>query len=501
MVVKAILVVHRYMGVVLGLLMTVWCLSGFVMMYQSYPATTPAEREAGLTALDLAGCCALGDVQLADDAPLMGVKVEMLDGSPVMRALGSDGPQTIDLMTGQKLGQLDEAAVRSVAQTFVFNNGYPGAISSAQVIKVDQWTVQQWQRFAPIWKVSFDGSRGMVVYVSGRTGEVVQDTSARERLLSWFGAIPHWLYPTILRQDGKLWTQVVIWLSAAGTFLTVTGLVVGFVKLNYRGKRLFPYRRPSWFLHHMFGVFAGVLVLTWVFSGLLTMSPWGLFESPSPVDLRSFGGRIVWSDARQLLEQAKGPAAQGDVVQIRAAPLFGQPYLIVKHRTGKEDRLGLAGEAPLTAGGLAAALAGAEGALKSARVEILDKEDSYYYSHHTKMELPVFRVTLTDPDRTRIYLDHRSGEIRQLADATSRRYRWLESGLHDMDFAFLRARPVWDIVVILLLAAVTVSCATGAWLSFSRVGRDAMSVARWMGRLGRRSPRTSGSPVEDEQPL
>ena len=36
----------------------------------------------------------------------------------------------------------------------------------------------------------------------------------------------------------------------------------------------------------------------------------------------------------------------------------------------------------------------------------------------------------------------------------------------------MRSRPVWDIITLLLLAAVTVACATGAWMSFTRIGQD-----------------------------
>ena len=38
MIIKSLIVLHRYLGVVLGVIMTVWCLSGFVMMYQGYPS-------------------------------------------------------------------------------------------------------------------------------------------------------------------------------------------------------------------------------------------------------------------------------------------------------------------------------------------------------------------------------------------------------------------------------------------------------------------------------
>src|SRR6187402_2312417 len=49
--------VHRWLGIALALLMALWTLSGFVMMYVSYPATTAAERAAGLDPLDLSTCC------------------------------------------------------------------------------------------------------------------------------------------------------------------------------------------------------------------------------------------------------------------------------------------------------------------------------------------------------------------------------------------------------------------------------------------------------------
>jgi hypothetical protein len=82
-------------------------------------------------------------------------------------------------------------------------------------------------RHAPLYKASFADERGTVLYVSGLTGEVVQDTHRSERFWNWLGAVPHWLYFTVLRQDGALWSQVVIWTSLLGTFLTLTGIYVG----------------------------------------------------------------------------------------------------------------------------------------------------------------------------------------------------------------------------------------------------------------------------------
>jgi hypothetical protein len=75
-------------------------------------------------------------------------------------------------------------------------------------------------------------------------------------------------------------------------------------------------------------------------------------------------------------------------------------------------------------------------------------------------------------------------------DNTLRQSRWLRTGLHDIDFfAALRARPVWDLVVLLLLGGVTVGCATGAWLGIKRIGRDASAL--WTAVRRRSAPRSA----------
>src|SRR6188768_764585 len=79
--------VHRWLGIAIALLMVLWTLSGFVMMYVSYPATTAAERVAGLDPLDLSACCATVELP----GTLDGAVVEMVAGQPVLRWTGPEG--------------------------------------------------------------------------------------------------------------------------------------------------------------------------------------------------------------------------------------------------------------------------------------------------------------------------------------------------------------------------------------------------------------------------
>lgn len=480
MIMKSLIIVHRYVGVVLGVLMTLWCVSGFVMMYQPYPATTPIERQAGLQTLDLAGCCQ--DIALADTDTLTNARIEMLDGAPVLRTVAGGGPATFNLDTGAALAPISEDAVRRIAETYAEGNGIAGSVSELKTIHNDQWTVQGARRWQPLWHATFDDPAGSYVYVNGQTGEVVQDANAHERFWTWLGAIPHWLYPTIIRENPQLWNDVVVWSSAIGCFLVITGMVIGFIRLRGKSGAWWPYRnRPIWMWHHVLGTFAGVLVLTWTFSGLLTMSPWGLLESKPAIERDAVASTMIWGEARTIITRNQRDPALANAVILRAAPFMDKPYLIAIAREGAETRLGLDGPAPLLQSELEAGLQSRGGLLASGKLDVLTQEDDYYYGHKTPVSFPVYRLTLTDPDQTHVYFNATTGDAR-IIDATSKRYRWWESGLHSLDFAFMRARPVWDIVTLILLAAVTAACATGMWMSFTRVGADVSRLREMLKR-------------------
>lgn len=281
---RGLLVIHRYLGVGVGLLMTLWCLSGFVMLYQGFPSLTDAERLEGLQPLDLSACCDLDRLAFKDDQVVPGFRVEMLNGDPVIRFSGTprrgaavqNAPKgSYNLRTGEPVKTLNDAEVRQVAAEYAARHGLEGVLVARRLDKVDQWTIQAGRR-APLYQIAVNDPAGSEIYVSAASGEVVQDTNRRERVLSWFGAIPHWLYPTVLRSDAALWTQVVIWTSVAGVFLTVTGLYVGISRFGRRKNGRWSPFRGLWYWHHIIGLVFGLFTLTWVLSGLLTMNPWGL---------------------------------------------------------------------------------------------------------------------------------------------------------------------------------------------------------------------------------
>jgi hypothetical protein len=127
----------------------------------------------------------------------------------------------------------------------------------------------------------------------------------RQRFWNWFGAIPHWFYITPLRSNGPVWLQSMIWTSILGAFLVVIGLFLGISQFKRgTGGRVSPYR--GWFYwHHIAGLVFGVLTLTWVISGMLSLNPWGLLESGGGEPgafARFVGPAIPWRDVKASLE-------------------------------------------------------------------------------------------------------------------------------------------------------------------------------------------------------
>jgi len=483
---RLILVLHRYLGVAVGLLMTLWCLSGFVMMYQSFPALTVEERVRGLEPLRLQQCCNFVGIDLEDEDAVTGFQIEMLAGEPVLRLSPDLG--IYRLQSGTWLQEaLTPAEVSAVARAYGEGAGIQGPPAASRLIEIDQWTVGSARRNQPVHHVRFEDPAGSEIYISGATGQVFQDTNRRERVLSWFGAVPHWLYPTQLRQNGPLWTNIVVWSSIVGVFLTVTGLYVGVVRFKRRASgRWSPYR-GLWYWHHLAGLVFGILTLTWVFSGLMTMGPWNVLASSAGQVRATVTGYTTWGEVSRLLAAAP-TLADPQTVQIRSVPLGGDLRAIALSSDSSIQRRVDSAGAPTPFSQEDIRLAVGRAGLSLQSLDRLDREDSYYYGHHRTVKLPVYRAILDDPGRTHLYFDHESGVIAQAVDRPARTRRWVETGLHDLDFAWLRRRPVWDLVVLPLLAGVTLVCATGTWLGFRRLRQDFAGIRQRRRRAPDRRP-------------
>jgi hypothetical protein len=466
---RTLFLTHRWLGVALSLLMALWALSGFVMMYVSYPETSRTEQLAGLDPLDLSGCC---EHVLFPWGPLASATVEMVDGQPVLRSTGPAGPMLTSLVASAEpaIGPREAARIARTHMRNAFGAAPPMRI---EPVEGDQWTISV-RRYAPLWKASFADTRGTALYVSGLTGQVVQDTHASERFWNWLGAVPHWLYFQVLRDNGPLWSQVVIYSSLLGTFLTVTGIYVGIVTWRRRGKRWSPFRGVALW-HHWLGLVFGLVTLTWVFSGFASMNPWGWLASEGPgTELQSRAGRPLEAGDAETLVRSLAANPRPGIVSAEVTVQGGQAWAILVNRQGERRRASLPAlaPAPLAEADLARLGPTAKPGTPIASQALIARGDAYHYSHHsTPALLPAWRVIYGDEDATRLYFDPRTGELIGFVDADRRAFRWWHLALHRLDFSGLRERPLWDVVVLPLLAGVSLLCLLGAWMGAWRLTR------------------------------
>lgn len=429
------------------------------MMYVPFPSLTQEERLAGLAPIDWKQVH--GSIQ--PDSWLQ---------------QGLDGPvwlndATVSASTGGAVAPVDVGRASLIAAKFAHSR-----VRATERIDRDQWTVASgFDRYRPLWKVTLDRPDGLVLYVGSTSGTVVLDTRRTERFWNWLGSVPHWIYPTVLRQDQPLWRQVVLWTSGAAIIGAVSGMWIGVLRARlrrrYKGGRISPYRGWQWW-HHVMGLFGGTMLVMWIVSGWLSMDPGRWFTNKGLNDASraayAAAGKRPAIDWRRL---GSTPQAQ-EARRMRMIWTDGVPLLILSHPDGKETALDARTLAPATFDRqhLVRAARRLMPGTPIAGTDWLIQPDSYWYAAKGSVELPVLRIRFADPARTWVHLNPRTGAIMNDIDARRRLYRWLFDGLHRWDFdGLITRRPLWDMWMWFWLTTGTLISASGIVIAVRRLKR------------------------------
>ena len=475
---RLLFLLHRYLGIAVGFVLLLWCLSGFVMLYMPFPEMDARAAASVAAPLNLRECCAFPDNPGLSAVPFSYARVEMLDArTPVLRAgLPQAEALNINLRSGMEFDELAALGEDvNIAEDFSQRLLAGAPVAGPWQVTQDQWTItEEYRRHRPLWKYSAEDAQGTQWYVSNRTGEIVLLTTRWQRLWNYAGAVIHWGYPTALRQHTQLWSRLVIYLSLAGGFLTLTGLFIGIWQFRLRRSgRHSPYVGLNLW-HHYAGLLFGVVTLLWVFSGTLSMNPWGLLEGESSAaETQALRGAYLgWSQIRRMLLAAREQVLPAGTVALELTRQEGEARLFARLRDGKSIRLNssdfsVSEMSEYQLHRLALQLLG-DVPIKHA--ELLQEEDAYYYDRRHALELPVFRIQADDDEARLYYLSGTTGELLLKVDAGARAYRWWFRGLHRGDFlALLRESPVRDLFLWVFLLGATLVCGTGTWMAIRRL--------------------------------
>jgi hypothetical protein len=475
---------HRWTGAAFCLLFCWWFISGIFMMYFDYPEVTEADRVTHSQPLDrtrvtLAPAEAWAQLKIkgAPDE----VTIAMFDGRPAY-SFRIGGFRKIVYADN---GQLQTAFTSDLnLRTAAAWTRQPAADAIVRSATTDQWTVGGiYRNYRPLTKYTWPN--GDEVYISGVRGQVVQATTRLTRIGAWLGPIPHWLYFTALRNNGRLWSRIVIWLSGAATVVALLGLIAGLTmvspKKRYRSHGVatsIPYAGPKR-LHMILGLFFGFLACTWAFSGMLSMDP---FPSATTDDSGAASAIAAALNGEPFAFEpfaAKHPRealAQAQARQLEFLIVGGEALYLATEDPHHSMLIPVAGNprAAFDPVRLIAMATKASQPAGLAEARLITEYDAYYLDRHRDLPLPALRIRLRDPQKTTLYIDPHTARIVGGYSSAMWAERWLYHGFHSINLPWLyNHRPAWDLVVLALMLGGTTLCITSViigWRLIRRLG-------------------------------
>jgi hypothetical protein len=466
---NALVVLHRWLGIGFCLLFAMWFASGIVMHFVPFPSLTEAERFAGLLPIDLSQV-RHGPDEAAERAPGEVRRVRLLqriDG-PVYIISGAARPAALHA------SDLSDASVKSepLALAIALSHARAREIGVSHPVLAgatdyDQWSVpNSFDKHRPLYHVALNDAAGTELYVSSGTGEVVLATGRTERVWNYVGSVMHWIYPTVLRKHAAAWDDIVWALSLTALIAAIAGTVLGVARLRISAGRVAsPFRGwHAW--HHILGLFTATFVLSWIFSGWLSMDHGLLFsrDQLSAAEAARIAAAPDWSSVASNQRLITTPVKQvewfalGDRFYRREqASLDSQSLSAIGTATENPEPFLSAPEVeafvrPIAPDCTAPAIIGAR--------------DSYAVTSLIP-NAPAYRSICGD---VWFDIDGATGAILERLDSSRRSYRWLYSGLHTLDFPALLDHPALRSALIVALCSLGfVFSTTGAVIGWRRM--------------------------------
>jgi hypothetical protein len=455
-IIGAMVVLHRWLGIAFCLLFAMWFATGMVMHFVPFPSLTETERLAGLAPID-GTRVAIGPEEAIRASGLADAQrtrlIQRSDG-PVYIVAGPSQLKAISAANGAAAAIMSAKAALAEAKAHATSRGIDASrASDADRIADDQWSVPNgFDRHRPLFRVALDDAAGTEIYVSSISGEIVLDTTRRERCWNLVGSVVHWIYPPVLRRHWALWDRVVCSLSLLAAVAAALGAVLGIVRVKLRSPRsISPYR--GWHaLHHLIGLASTIFVLTWIFSGWLSMDHGRLFSR----------GQLTTTEAavaeplldRSALSSAAVEQISSSVREVEWFAFDGRLYRRDRVAIGRQI-LSRLGDTPPPAQSdvlsprdvetMTAHLAA--GCDAPSIVAATDAHAAFSLVEGA----PVYRSICSD---VWFDLDGASGIVLQRLDSSRRAYRWFYTALHTLDFPILLSHPPMRTVLVVSLCGV-----------------------------------------------
>jgi hypothetical protein len=467
---------HRWAGVVLCLVFAMWFASGAVLHFVGFPSLSTHARHQGSADLNFEQVALSPAEALAKVKDARDIRLLERAGEAAYLVQGSTGTwNAFSAQSGALLADVTVSQARTIAGSF----GSAAPLAASGPFSYDQWIVHQhFDPFRPFYRVRLNDAEQTDLYVSARTGEILQRTRFAERAWNWVGAVVHWIYFTPLRQSWSAWNQVVWWLSLVALISISAGTWLGIIRMlaNRAAGRAgwSPFR--GWMRwHHLIGLFASVIAVTWMLSGWLSMDHGRLFSMGHATDAQEvrLSGMTVTDAAQTVpleLLRKMAPAAE-----ITFNSINDRSFITAYESGTGTSRVvfldDLSNALPHIPDSVL--LEAVKQVWSNARAAVSQRGADDLYRHAESAGEEAAGFVAGDGGSLRAYVDRLSGRFLVVMDLSRRSYAWIYYGLHTFEFPGLIEHPeVRTVLVLSFLALGFLSSATGVVLSVKRLKRE-----------------------------
>jgi hypothetical protein len=477
---------HRLFGFFLSLLFFMWCASGFVMMYKEFPSVSKKEYVAvrDYLKVDTSKLASINnwEYKYLDSCAEMSM-YQILDKT-LIKIIDNNGKVLcLDAHTGNAIAPINENELDTLMVDYFGNET---SIKKVTLIKeLDQWIPRtKFLPYMPIYKVLLNDKEQTTCYISSKSGEIIQKLTFEDKVWAWLGPIPHWIYFKTLRINTDAWRYVVISLSSLGVILALLGIVLGINRTRIsrqKNKTITPYKKKWFRWHHYLGFTFGVFIFTWILSGLFSMNPfkWASEDTlnESEASIWKGGSYSHFNSDNSLKIAISKLIEKHHSKEIKFTLYNAQPYLVSYNHANTVKYIQLNDNGSIINAANMSTIKSMILKLKPNTTimasDILNDYDDYYYNKHRTLPLPIYRFKLKDNQCTWYYVNPQTLNVVKKMQTDNKVERWLYNGLHSFDFPILFfKRPLWDVVVAILLLGCTILCFTGLKLTLNNLFRN-----------------------------
>lgn len=463
---------HRWLGVTTCVIVAAWFASGAVLLFVPFPSLSRTAQLTLEAPLDVRSVTVPPAVAIRTvGGQASGLRLINRAGRSSYVVMVPAGAVAVDARTGTLLANLSPSSASEEAKRL-----FGAAGTAVGPVDHDQWIVHnRFDPYRPYFRLDAHDEADTEIYLSARTGALLQRTTRSNRAWNWVGAVLHWAYVTPLRSSFTAWDRSVWWVSLVCLLVVVAGIALGFIRMA-AARRM---RTPSltfyrmWWLrwHHLLGLFVGIFVFGWMMSGWLSMDHGRIFSR----------GTTTLPQARRYQgltrEKAFTPL---DPMTLRNLPpakevafsvVAGTAMLTTYDGAHAASRFDVRGKVIDDRQVSRLLKVAAERAWPGGRVSRIAPVDPLStYAMAEGWPSTARRITFVSSSLPDIYVDAADGGILTVMNTSRAAYAWVYYALHTFNVPGLTARPIVRRVLMLIpLIAGFLFSITGVVIGWKRL--------------------------------